>query len=75
MIRHSERKRWTHWEHASMSIALRKSWGPPLVYADWHALCQAIYAGIEGEEWEELYFHCREMSKAAGAKRQKPFGM
>ena len=31
--------------------------------------CQAIYKGIEGSEWEELYFHHREMSKAAGAKK------
>ena len=25
-------------------------WGPPLVYADWHAFFQAIYKGIEGSE-------------------------
>ena len=25
-------------------------WGPPLVDADWHAFCQAIYKGFEGEE-------------------------
>ena len=40
--------------------------GPPLVDADWHAFCQAIYKGIEGEYWEELYEHHKEMSKAAG---------
>ena len=45
-------------------------WGPPLVDADWHGFCQAIYKGMEGKEWEELYFHCREMSKAAGARNQ-----
>ena len=44
-------------------------WGPPLTDADWHALCQAIYKGIEGQEWEELYCHYREMSKATGAKK------
>ena len=32
--------------------------------------CQAIYKGIEVSEWEELYFHYREMSKATGAKMQ-----
>ena len=32
-------------------------WGPPLVDADQHAYCQAIYKGIEGEEWEELHCH------------------
>ena len=37
--------------------------------ADWHAFCQAIYRGIEGQEWEELYFHNREMNKAAGARK------
>ena len=44
-------------------------WGPPLVDADWHAFCQAIYEGIERSEWEELYEHYKEMSKAAGAKK------
>ena len=39
-------------------------WEPPLVDADWHAFCQAIYKGIEGKEWEELYCHYR---GAAGA--------
>ena len=46
-----------------------KKWGPPLVDADWHAFCQAIYEGIEGREWEELYFQCRDIGKAAGAKK------
>ena len=41
-------------------------WGPPLVDAVWHAFCQA---GIAGKEWEELYFHYREMGKAAGARK------
>ena len=26
-------------------------WRPPLVDADWHAACQAIYEGSEREEW------------------------
>ena len=29
-------------------------WGPPLVDYGWYALCQALYKGIEGEEWGEL---------------------
>ena len=37
--------------------------------ADWYAFCQAIYEGIEGKEWEELYSHHREMSNAAGAEK------
>ena len=47
-------------------------WGPPLVDADWHALCQSIYKGIEGKEWEEVCCHHREVSKATGAA--KPSG-
>ena len=33
------------------------------------AFCQAIYKGSEGEDWEELYEHYKETSKAAGVKR------
>ena len=44
-------------------------WGPPLVDADWHAFAQAIYAGIEGSEWEELHDHHKEISKATGARK------
>ena len=44
-------------------------WEPLLVDADWHAFCQAIYKGIKGTEWEELYCHYREMSRAPGAKK------
>ena len=43
--------------------------GPPLVDADWHAFYQANYEGIEGSEWEELFYPFRELSKAAGAKK------
>ena len=44
-------------------------WGPPLVDADWHAFCQAIYKGNEGKDWEELYDHHKEMSRATGVKK------
>ena len=44
-------------------------WGPPLVDTDCHAFCQTIYKGIEGDEWEELYYDHRELSQAAGAKK------
>ena len=37
--------------------------------ADWHAFCQAIWKGIGGLEWEELFFYYREVSKAAGARK------
>ena len=36
---------------------------PPLVDADWHAFCRAIFKGIEGSEWEELYHHYRDLSE------------
>ena len=49
-------------------------WGPPLVDANWHAFCQTIFKGIEGEEWEELSYHHRELSQAAGVKKREPFG-
>ena len=45
--------------------------GPPLVDADWCAFCQAIYKGIEGSEWGELYHHYRDFCKAAGAKKNQ----
>ena len=44
-------------------------WEPPLVDADWHAFCQAIYQGIEGKEWETMYYHCKELHLAVGTKK------
>ena len=41
-----------------MSITLRRTGGcPPLVDADGHAFCQAIYKGSEVSDWEELTDH------------------
>ena len=37
--------------------------GPPLVDADWHAVCQAIYRGVEGAEWENLFKKFVEMKE------------
>ena len=31
-------------------------------------LCQANYKGIEGNDWEELYYHYKEMIQATGVK-------
>ena len=48
-------------------------WGPLLVDADWYAFCQALYKGIEGEDWEEMYESYKEMSRAVGVRsRRKP---
>ena len=40
--------------------------GSPLVDYDWYAFCQALYKGIEGEDWGELYDAYKEMSRAVG---------
>ena len=42
-----------------------------LVDADWHDFCQALYEGIEGEDWGELYDACKEMSRAVGVEKHK----
>ena len=43
--------------------------GPP-VDEDWHAVCQAIYKGIERAEWEKLYNMLVEMHKAVNVRRE-----
>ena len=43
--------------------------GPPLVDHDWHAFRQALYKGIEGEDWRELHDAYKEMSGAEGVKK------
>ena len=47
----------------------KESWGPPLADAVWHFFCQAIYQGVEREDWRELRDCCKEMGKAAGVKK------
>ena len=42
----------------------KESWGLPLVDYDWYAFCQALYKGIEGADWGEVYEAYKEMSKA-----------
>ena len=44
-------------------------WGPLLVDYDWYAFCQALYIGIEGEDWGEMYDAYKEMSRAVGVKK------
>ena len=58
----------TAWETYVDHIA-KERWGPPLVDADWQAFCQALYKGIEGEDWRELYDANKEMSRAVGFKK------
>ena len=43
--------------------------GPRFVDYDWHAFCQALYKGIEGEDWRELLDAYKEMSRDLGVKK------
>ena len=59
-----------------MSTTLSRKHGPPpplpsspLVDANWYAFCQALYKGIEGEDWEEMYNSHKAMSRAVGVKK------
>ena len=31
-------------------------WRPPPVLEDWHAICQAVCKGVQGPEWEKMYY-------------------
>ena len=44
-------------------------WCLPLVDADWHAFCLALYKGIEGEDWGEQNDVYKEVSRAVGVKK------
>ena len=43
--------------------------GPPKVDADWYAFCQALYKGIEGEDWEDMCDSYKEISRAVGERK------
>ena len=43
-------------------------WGLPQVDADWHALCQAIFQGVEEPEWEAVDYHCKDLHQAVKSK-------
>ena len=50
-----------------MSTTLNKNdGGLPWLVHDWYAFCQALYKGIEGEDWEEMSESYKAMSKAFG---------
>ena len=40
-----------------------------MVDYDWYAFCQALYKGIEGEDWGELYDAYKGMSRAVWVKK------
>ena len=47
----------------------KERWGHPLVDYDWYAFCEALFQGIEGEDWGEIHFSYKEMSRAGGVKK------
>ena len=54
--------------HQCRPIA-KERWGPPLVDTDWHACCQALFQGTEGEESRAQYDAYKGMSRAVGVKK------
>ena len=40
----------------------------PLMEEDWHSICQAIFLGIDGQNWEDLYLKYVEMRKELNVK-------
>ena len=53
-----------------MSTTLsRKDGAFPLVDADRCAFCQALYKGIEGEDWEDMYDSYKIMNRAVGVRK------
>ena len=44
-------------------------WGPLLVDAHWHAFCQAMYQGIEGQEWEATHHHHKGLHQVVGTTK------
>ena len=44
-------------------------WGPPLIDEDWHAICQAIFQGVEGSQWEDMCCKFKELHQAVKRKK------
>ena len=44
-------------------------WRPPLVDEDRHAICQAIFHGVEGSEWDAMYYRCKEPHTVVECKK------
>ena len=57
--------------YTDVNHILPERWGPRLVDTDWYAFCQALYKGIEGEDWEEMYDSYKAMGKALGVKKSR----
>ena len=76
----SSEKRWMNWHFVKVKkvcCALSSHTtnvghsrrGPPLVDEAWHAMCQAMYEGVEGPGWEIMYFEHVEMHSAVSLKK------
>ena len=59
----------------------KERWVLTLVDYDWYAFCQALYKGIQGEDWGDMYEAYRHMSRAVGVlsshrrpRKQKHYG-
>ena len=46
-----------------------RRWSPPLVDEERHAMCQAIYYGVEGAEWDDMHHKYVEPHKAVNLKK------
>ena len=46
------------------NVGDKKRWELPLVDEDWHAICWAVYNGVEGPEWQAMYQQCEELHQA-----------
>ena len=43
----------------------------PLVDEDWHAICQALFQGVEGPEWEAMYHQDKDLHEARNPANRK----
>ena len=46
-------------------------WEPPPDNVDWHALCQTFFQGVDGPEWEAMYYLCKNLHQAVKSKTSK----
>ena len=51
------------------NVGDKKRWEPPLVDEDWHAVCQAIFQGVEGSQWETMFCKYVDLHKAANCQK------
>ena len=42
---------------------------PTAVDEDWHAICQTICKGVEGSEWEAMYYQYKDLHQAVESKK------